>query len=146
MNYQFLAPALALALSGCFTAIENRAASQGTSANLVHVIDGDTIIVSIDDVEEHIRIIGIDAPEVGECKAQEATDALTLMLSGADIVLEKSSIGDNRDKYGRLLRYVRHDDADIGALLLRHGYVKNFPWFAHDREEEYEGLESFKEC
>lgn len=147
MKHLALAPALALALSGCLAAPEPQHQTlQSTSADLVHVIDGDTIIVDINGTEEHIRIIGIDAPEEGDCGAKEATDALTLLLRGAELSLLQSSVGDDRDKYGRLLRYIYADEEDVGRKLLIGGYVENFPWFDHEKKGEYSGLEQFNAC
>jgi endonuclease YncB( thermonuclease family) len=37
------------------------------------VVDGDTIHVRVGNRTEKVRLIGIDAPEVGQCFADEAT-------------------------------------------------------------------------
>jgi endonuclease YncB( thermonuclease family) len=48
----------------------------GDEHSVVSVIDGDTIVVESDDQEERVRLIGVNAPEAGECLAEEATRAL----------------------------------------------------------------------
>ena len=78
-------------------------------AELVRVVDGDTIRVRVDGVEERVRLIGIDAPEVRpdapatpEPYADAATDANARLLAGGRLVLETDV--SERDRYGRLLR------------------------------------------
>jgi micrococcal nuclease len=66
--------------------------------------------VSIGGMSESVRLIGIDAPEVGrgqavaDCYSQEASDFLTRLVDGATVWLQ-SDVND-RDRYDRLLRYV----------------------------------------
>lgn len=72
-------------------------------AAVVRVIDGDTIVVKIDDAEERVRLIGIDTPENGSPGFQEATD-FTKESLGEKVWLE--SDGRNRDRFDRLRRYV----------------------------------------
>ncbi len=106
-------------------------------AKLVRVIDGDTIVVIVNNAEESVRLIGIDATEAGECGAAEATIALAQLLKGQPLTLHSNPEGGNRDKYNRLLRYVHTPDDDVGMKLLKEGYVHNFPWYPHPRQEEY---------
>lgn len=78
-------------------------------ATLVRVVDGDTIRAVVDGVEERVRYIGIDTPEVRpnapatpEPWADAATDANARLLAGGRLVLETDV--SERDRYGRLLR------------------------------------------
>ena len=80
-------------------------------ATLVRVVDGDTIRVIVGGVEERVRYIGMNTPELSasspampEPYAEAATDANARLLAGGRIVLE-SDVSD-RDQYGRLLRNV----------------------------------------
>ena len=97
-------------------------------AVVVHVVDGDTIVVSIEGVEERVRYIGIDTPEFGrekssaECYAQEATDKNKELVAGTVVTLVPDA--ENRDKYRRLLRYVYVDDVFVNAVLLTEGYAE----------------------
>ena len=65
------------------------------------VIDGDTIVLSNG---ERVRFIGIDAPEIGEPGAAEATQFVRDMIYGQTVWLEAS--GDDRDRFDRLRRYI----------------------------------------
>jgi micrococcal nuclease len=80
-------------------------------ATLVRVVDGDTIRVMVGGVEERVRYIGIDTPELNTSSAatpdpyaEAATHANARLLAGGRIVLEKDV--SERDQYGRLLRYI----------------------------------------
>ena len=95
------------------------------------VIDGDTIAIPADDQESEIRVrlLGINAPEVGECFASEATKALERKLRGYAFTFERDqeAIDDN----GRLLRHLLitpENPAEgvrvINAELLREGFVR----------------------
>lgn len=89
---------------------------------VVRVVDGDTLdVVLPGGGEERVRILGINSPERGECLADGATAALQELVGGGqvDLVSDRS----DRDRYGRLLRYVETDDGDVGAALVRDGFA-----------------------
>lgn len=76
------------------------------------VVDGDTIDVNINGMIERVRLIGIDSPEsvapgrAIECFGLESSKGAEKILKNQLVRLEADSTQDNRDKYGRLLRYV----------------------------------------
>jgi len=76
------------------------------------VIDGDTIEIN---TGEKVRLIGINSPEVGEECYEEAKEELENLILGKEVTLEADV--EDKDKYGRLLRYVYADfslqDGDI---------------------------------
>ena len=86
---------------------------------VTRVVDGDTIEVSVGGVEERLRMIGINAPEDGECIADEATRWMRERIEGEAVTLVRDQT--DRDQYGRLLRYVEIDGADVGVELVRSG-------------------------
>jgi endonuclease YncB( thermonuclease family) len=89
---------------------------------LLRVIDGDTIEVDTGNGIESVRLIGINAPERDECHGDTARGALEEMLSDATTTLESGTSTD-RDGFGRMLRYVAADGADVNAQLLRGGHA-----------------------
>jgi endonuclease YncB( thermonuclease family) len=104
---------------------------------VVNVIDGDTLDL---DNGERVRLVGIDAPESGTCGADEATTKLTEMALGRQVILEVSD--EDRDRYGRLLRYVIADGIDVGGGMLMYGvavprYNSTDGYGLHPREAEY---------
>ncbi len=76
-------------------------------AQLVRVVDGDTSVVLLDGREETVRYVGIDTPERGGAGYKAATQAHEALLQvrgpGTLFLLRDQS---DRDRYGRLLRYV----------------------------------------
>ena len=100
------------------------------------VVDGDTIDVVIDGVEERVRLTGIDTPEIAheargdrpgndaECFADEAHRyARSLVDVGTPVRLERDVVA--RDDYGRLLAYVYRasDGVFVNFELVRQGYA-----------------------
>lgn len=97
---------------------------------VVEVIDGDTIVL---ENGEKVRYIGIDTSELNtergdpECFALEAKKANERLVLGKKVKLEKDV--SERDKYGRLLRYVYVDDIFVNEYLVKQGYARavSFP-------------------
>lgn len=91
------------------------------AVSLARVVDGDTIVVRLDGRLERVRLIGIDTPERDECYFREATAHLTRMLAGRRLTLERDV--SERDRYGRLLRYLYADGRFVNAAMVRDGYA-----------------------
>lgn len=118
-----------------------------TPVQVVHVIDGDTIIVERNGQEERVRVLGIDAPEVardgepGEKCATEATALTEELTADADVVVVADPSQAETDRYGRTLAYVEADGQDVSAELLSAGLAQVYeaaPGIA--RYAEYEQL------
>lgn len=114
----------------------NRAAENVQSVSLsplydvVRVVDGDTIIVSIEGEEVKVRLIGIDAPESvhpdetqNSEEGKDVSEWLTELLTDAKVYLEYDVSVE--DEYGRTLAYVYLDDGTtmINRLLLQNGFA-----------------------
>ncbi|HEV2109551.1 MAG TPA: thermonuclease family protein [Thermomicrobiales bacterium] len=81
------------------------------TAEVIAIVDGDTIRVLVDGREEPVRLIGVNAPETGgpyrdrECYGKEAADLVREFVPiGSTVQLERDQT--DRDRYDRLLRYV----------------------------------------
>jgi len=72
-----------------------------TEARVRRVVDGDTIVLNNG---ERVRLIGINAPELGQPGANEALQFVKERIEGSTVWLEAD--GENHDRYGRLRRYV----------------------------------------
>jgi micrococcal nuclease len=97
------------------------------SGAVLSVIDGDTITVRIGEVEEKVRYIGIDTPEPYRdgkpaCFSHEATDKNKQLVEGKEVTLVADR--EDRDAYGRLLRYVYVGDVFVNKVLLDEGYAR----------------------
>jgi micrococcal nuclease len=100
-------------------------------SRVASVVDGDTIKL---ETGETVRYIGINTPETVhpskpvECFGKEASKKNKELVDQKEVRLEKD-ISD-KDKYGRLLRYVyTNDDLLVNAVLVEEGfaYASNYP-------------------
>jgi endonuclease YncB( thermonuclease family) len=93
-----------------------------TAASVLRVIDGRTIVVSVGDGEQTVRMIGIEAPQFGDFFYDFAQEVNQNWIGGQEVLLE----ADERetDEQGRLLRYVYFDDIMINAALILNGLGK----------------------
>ena len=80
------------------------------------VIDGDTLEL-MDGTK--VRLLGIDAPERGEKCYQEAKERLEELVLNNKVRLEKDK--EDRDRYGRELRYVFIDHSLVNLILVKEG-------------------------
>ena len=89
---------------------------------MLDIIDGDTLDVEVDGHEERVRIFGIDTAERGDLCFAEASARLS-DLAAAEIRLVPDSR--NRDRNGRLLRYVYTPTGrSIDAALIAEGLAR----------------------
>lgn len=97
------------------------------SAKCVKVSDGDTIRVSVDfrDFEFPIRLLDIDAPELGRAGSEKAKSYLEKLILGRMIEV-KVNRKNRVDKFGRLLGHVEFRGIDMGDEMLRIGLVTTF--------------------
>ena len=98
------------------------------------VVDGDTIWLG----GEKIRVADIDAPETHDPRCAEeralgdrATRRLQALLNGGAVSLE--AIDRDEDRYGRKLRIVLVDGANVGDTLVSEGLARRYsggrrPW------------------
>ncbi len=84
---------------GAYKVIENN------TYTVLRVIDGDTIVIQIKkNKEQKVRLLGVDAPERGECHYSESKNLLRELIAGSEVELERERTGE--DAYGRWLRHV----------------------------------------
>jgi len=102
--------------------------------SVVRVVDGDTIEVLVGEKKEKVRLIGINAGELGdtrkpfECFAREASFQMKKLVDGKTIQLESDATQGDRDVYGRLLRYVYLEDGtEINRNMIEQGFHTNIP-------------------
>jgi endonuclease YncB( thermonuclease family) len=97
-------------------------ADTSTTATVIRVIDGDTVVTN----KGTVRVIGIDTPERGKCGFVAATNkAKKLAPRGATVRLTHPDGGtDNKDHYGRILRYVSYKGTDLGGAQIKAGLAK----------------------
>jgi len=98
------------------------------TAKVERVIDGDTIEVSIDGLDEDVRYIGMDTPETVkpgtpvQCYGPEASAENHRLVEGQSVRLVFDA--ERRDDYGRLLAYVHARGRFVNAVLVRAGFAR----------------------
>ncbi len=102
--------------------------SEDSFVRVVRVLDGDTVSVLVGRKREHVRLIGIDAPEMGQrpwgSRARKHLEEL-LRHDGWLVSLEFDV--ERRDKYGRLLAYLQTPGGElINHKMLKDGYAVLF--------------------
>jgi endonuclease YncB( thermonuclease family) len=100
---------------------------QRRHAVVAKVADGDTIDVRLKGRRDTVRLIGIDTPEVyfgAECGGAQASASMHHLLKpGERVRLIRDRSQANRDRYGRLLRYVQAAGRDVGRAQVRRGWA-----------------------
>jgi endonuclease YncB( thermonuclease family) len=93
-----------------------------SSATVLRVIDGRTIVVDSEDGEQTVRLIGVEALSFNDPFHGFAQEVMENWIAGKDLALE----ADDRDsdEQGRLLRYVILDGIMINAALIVNGLGK----------------------
>jgi micrococcal nuclease len=93
------------------------------AARLSRVVDGDTIEVLIGATTETVRYIGVDTPERGRPGYQSASEANAALLGEGALWLAKDR--SERDRYGRLLRYVYNGEGVmVNRALVAQGWAQ----------------------
>ena len=100
---------------------------------VARVNDGDTLTLT---GGEQVRLVQIDAPELTtDCYGREAKQALaSLAPAGTQVRIVPDPRLDDRDRYGRLLRYVLVGDTDVNVELVRRGAASPY-FFRNERGE-----------
>ncbi len=115
-------------------------------ARVERVVDGDTIRVRLDGREETVRYIGVDTPETKkpgtavECFGKAASAENARLVEGERLRLAVGA--EARDRYGRLLAYVRRerDGLFVNEALIARGYARTLTIRPNDRYAARFGL------
>ncbi|MDD5527936.1 MAG: thermonuclease family protein [Patescibacteria group bacterium] len=115
------------------------------------VVDGDTIDIIINGKTERLRLIGINTPEVVdprkpvECFGREASDNAKKLLTGAEVRISADPSQDDRDIYGRLLRYVwRADGLFYNLAAIHDGFAYEYTYKSpYQYQREFKDAQKF---
>ena len=86
---------------------------------VTRVIDGDTLVTN----DGTVRLLGVDAPERGECYGKQASQYVEKWLTEQKVRLTKAPTTSSTDGRGRLLRFVAIRGVDVGRRLVRYGFA-----------------------
>ena len=121
--------------------------TEQVSAKVIRTIDGDTISVQIGDKYEKVRMIGVDTPELKDerprvqCFAIAAKMYTEDHLDGLTVQLEADPTQADRDRYGRLLRYVWWNKDLYNRYIIKKGFAYEYTY-----GKPYKYQKEFKEA
>ncbi len=106
-----------------------------TYYQVVSVVDGDTIKISMGGKTETLRLIGMDTPETVDprkevqCFGIEASNKAKELLSGKKVQIETDPSQGGRDIYNRMLAYiVREDGLFFNKYMIEQGYAHEYTY------------------
>jgi endonuclease YncB( thermonuclease family) len=97
-------------------------------ARVVHVRDGDSLIVSDGARQRELRLAEIDAPERGQAWGKRATRALAALVNDRALRVELVEL----DRYGREVSRVLAGDVCVACALVREGHAWAFRRYLRD--------------
>ena len=89
------------------------------SGEVTWIADGDTLEVDTGETVITVRLAGINAPENGECFADESLDYLIDNVKGQTVTIEELEI----DQFGRTLAHVFTESNHVNLDLVEFGLV-----------------------
>ena len=105
--------------------------AEASRGRVVEVVDGDTVHLRLTEADERpgrragvvkVRLYGADAPEKGQPHGREATRALSALVLGREVVLQRVTT----DHYGRQVALVSVGGRDVSAALVEGGHAWAF--------------------
>jgi micrococcal nuclease len=115
----------------------------GPYYKVTRVVDGDTLVVDMNGVQEKVRLIGINTPETVdprktvECFGKEASSRMKSLAEGKLVRLEGDDTQDARDVYGRLLEYVYLEDGEmLNRKMVAEGYAYEYTYMTPYRYQQ----------
>jgi micrococcal nuclease len=111
---------------------------------IARFVDGDTITVDMNGTKETIRMIGVDTPETHkpntpvQCYGPEASAYTKNLIGNQPVRLQADPTNQNRDRYGRLLRYVYLPDGRlVQKEIINNGYGFAYTLFPFTKKDEF---------
>jgi endonuclease YncB( thermonuclease family) len=122
-------------------------AQERYAATVTSVVDGDTLNAQVAGGPAlEVQLVGIDAPEPGDCGGNEATGHLKQLVLGRNVTLVSDPTLEQFESPGaRPLFYVDRDDGrDLGLEMVRAGWADI--WFLSDFERSSAYLSAVAEA
>ena len=96
---------------------------------VVSVHDGDTLrAIDASNVQHKVRLLGIDAPEIGQPFGTVSRDRLTALTKGKAVEV----FVDDRDRYGRVLARLEVGRLDVNRTMVADGLAWHFTRYSDD--------------
>ena len=124
------------------------ASNQPGLYRVVEFNDGDTVTVDMNGTREKVRFIGVDTPETQDprktvqCYGSQASTFTRNLIGNNPVRLEADPTNQNRDRYGRLLRYVYLPDGRlVNSEIIREGYGFAYTSFPFQKLDDFRELQ-----
>jgi endonuclease YncB( thermonuclease family) len=133
--------------AGALLGVAAAQAQERYAATVTSVVDGDTLNAQMAEGPAlEVQLIGIDAPEPGDCGGDEATGHLEQLALGRKVTLVSDPTLEQFQSPGaRRLFYVDRDDGlDVGLEMVRAGWSDI--WFLSDFQRSSTYLSSAAEA
>lgn len=118
---------------------------------VVKVVDGDTVDINVSDGEysnTRVRLLGVDTPETKNSRwgemyfGREASEKVKELVLGEEVMVLVDTVSVSRDKYGRLLCYLKLEDGTIlNEYLVAEGLGYADSRFDHSFYKKYLSLQ-----
>ncbi|NDV27356.1 thermonuclease family protein [Desulfovibrio sp. JC010] len=115
----------------------NAATASAFEARVRYVIDGDTFVLADN---RHVRIAGIDTPEIGrdgkpdQYYARQAKAMLNKLILGKRVRIEPA--GKGKDRYKRIIGWVYVDNLFVNKRMIRKGAAFYYFHKGNDRGKQ----------
>jgi len=101
---------------------------KSSTAHVHQVHDGDTVTLRLNGKKYRTRLIGIDAPEMGQKPwGRRAKQHLIKIMRQTNWTVTVDTDEERLDKYGRLLAYLWTKKTMINEKMLADGFAMTFP-------------------
>ncbi len=137
--------------------LDKKETKDKTAYLVTKVFDGDTFEADINGKKEKVRMLGIDTPEKWDSDKFErdtersgkdketlrklgelASDYTTRLIGGKKVILMADTKSDDKDKYGRLLRFVYLEDGTfVNLKIIEDGYANAYRKFNTTQKNEF---------
>ena len=125
----YLSPMMSKAVICLLLALACDAHAETVTGRVVGVADGDTItVLDADNVQQKIRLAGIDAPEKKQAFGNRSKESLSDMVFDKTVNVET----EKRDRYGRQIGKVLVDGLDVNLVQVERGMA----WFYRQYQRE----------
>lgn len=111
---------------------------------VVRFVDGDTFVVDLNGKQETVRLLGVDTPETNapgtpvQCYGPAASAYVKNLIADKHVRLERDPENEDRDRYGRLLRYAYlPDETLVQQEIIRNGYGFAYTIYPFTKKEAF---------
>ncbi len=105
------------------------ARAESFDAQVIVVLDGDTVMVLHDNKKTTIRLAGIDAPEKLQAAGAASRDALAALVLRKAVRITPKAV----DEYGRVVGLVQAGNINVNEEQLRRGWAWEYSQYHADK-------------